>query len=80
MLYDDLLKPGVEITEWNEQTLADNAVGIQPGAPIRVRASEGALTGVRIGKADGSTVRGTLSEDGTEWSAENRWATTGPTH
>lgn len=67
VLYDDLLKPGVEITEWNEQALADNAVGIQPGAPIRVRASEGALTGVRIGKADGSTVRGTLSEDGTEW-------------
>lgn len=67
VLYDDLLKPGVEITEWNNQALINDAVGIQPGAPIKVRASEGALTNVRIAKADGSPVRGAMSADGTEW-------------
>ncbi|MEP9391704.1 Ig-like domain-containing protein [Gordonia sp. VNQ95] len=67
VLYDELLKPGLEITEWGNKPLANDAVGVQPGAPITVVASEGALTNVRINKADGSAVGGELSEDGTRW-------------
>ncbi len=66
-LFDDMLKPGVEVTEWGNRALADQAVGIQPGAPITVQASEGALTGVRIDKADGSALKGDISPDGTKW-------------
>ncbi|GAC50232.1 L,D-transpeptidase [Gordonia aichiensis] len=66
-LFGDLLMPGLEITEWAERPLVDQAVGIQPGAPITVQASEGALTNVRIDKADGTPLRGTLSEDATRW-------------
>lgn len=68
-LFDDMLKPGVAITEWGNRTLADQAVGIQPGAPITVQASEGALTGVRIDKADGSQIKGDISTDGTTWTS-----------
>ncbi|AZG43938.1 L,D-transpeptidase [Gordonia insulae] len=66
-LIDDMLKPGVEVSEWGDRPLADQAVGIQPGAPIRVAAREGSITDVRIAKADGSPVKGELSEDGTTW-------------
>ncbi|MCM3893616.1 L,D-transpeptidase [Gordonia sputi] len=68
-LFGDLLMPGVEITEWADRPLIDQAVGIQPGAPITVQASEGALTNVRIDKADGTPLRGTLSEDATRWTS-----------
>ena len=68
-LFGDLLMPGVEITEWADRPLIDRAVGIQPGAPITVQASEGALTNVRIDKADGTPLRGTLSEDATRWTS-----------
>lgn len=68
-LIDDMLKPGVAITEWSDKPLADQAVGVQPGAPITVAAREGSITDVRIPKADGSPVKGTLSEDGTTWTS-----------
>ncbi|WAC55004.1 L,D-transpeptidase [Gordonia sp. SL306] len=68
-LIDDMLKPGVEVSEWGNRPLADQAVGIQPGAPITVAAREGAITGVVISKADGSPVKGELSEDGTTWTS-----------
>ena len=68
-LFGDLLMPGVEITEWADRPLIDQAVGIQPGAPITVQASEGALTNVRIDKADGTPLRGSLSEDATRWTS-----------
>lgn len=68
-LFGDLLMPGLEITEWAERPLVDQAVGVQPGAPITVQASEGALTNVRIDKLDGTPLRGTLSEDATRWTS-----------
>lgn len=68
-LFDDMLKPGVAVAEWAGKPLADKAVGIQPGAPITVTASEGSLTGVHIAKADGSAVKGDISEDGTTWTS-----------
>ncbi|GAA1480338.1 Ig-like domain-containing protein [Gordonia sinesedis] len=66
-LFDDLLKPGVEVSEWANRPLADQAVGIQPGAPITVQASEGQLTNVVINKANGSPLKGEMSADGTTW-------------
>ncbi|MFT4044397.1 MAG: Ig-like domain-containing protein [Gordonia sp. (in: high G+C Gram-positive bacteria)] len=68
-LLSDLVMPAVQITEWAARPLVDQAVGVQPGAPITVQVSEGALTGVHIGKADGTPVRGTFSEDGTRWTS-----------
>lgn len=66
-LLDDMLTPGMSITGWANRPLVDKAVGIQPGAPIVVEASEGAITGVRIDKADGSPVKGAMSPDGARW-------------
>ncbi|MGV9714048.1 L,D-transpeptidase [Gordonia sp. NPDC003424] len=66
-LFEDMLKPGVAITEWANRPLVDKAVGIQPGAPITVRSSEGSITAVRIDKIDGTAIKGELSDDGTTW-------------
>lgn len=68
-LFDDMLKPGVAITELANRPLVDKAVGIQPGAPITVRSTEGSITGVRIGKIDGTSINGELSADGTTWTS-----------
>ncbi|GAC69100.1 L,D-transpeptidase [Gordonia soli] len=68
-MFDDLLKPGLEVTEWAEKPLTEGAVGVQPGAPIKVAASEGSITSVRVNKADGSPLKGELSEDGTTWTS-----------
>lgn len=68
-LFDDMLKPGVAITELANRPLVDKAVGIQPGAPITVRSTEGSITGVRIGKIDGTPINGELSADGTTWTS-----------
>ncbi len=60
-LFDDMLKPGIEITEGSKpKTLADQSIGISPGTPISVKATEGAVTRVNIDKADGSPVKGKL--------------------
>ncbi|MCT1352964.1 Ig-like domain-containing protein [Gordonia sp. p3-SID1431] len=66
-LFDDLLKPGLEITEWAERPLNDNAVGVQPGAPIKVKTSEGTISRVLIKKSDGTPVKGTLADNDTVW-------------
>lgn len=68
-LLDDMLAPAVAVTEWADRPLADNAVGIQPGAPLTVRSSDGSITGVRILKLDGTQVQGRLSDDATTWTS-----------
>ncbi|MXP22580.1 L,D-transpeptidase family protein [Gordonia sp. HNM0687] len=68
-LFDDMLRPGMTVTELANRPLADQSVGIQPGAPITVAASEGSITDVRIDKSDGSPVKGVLSDDGTTWTS-----------
>lgn len=60
-LFDDMLKPGIEVVEGAKpKALTDQSVGISPGTPISVKATEGAVTRVRIDKADGSPVKGRL--------------------
>ncbi|MEE4022620.1 Ig-like domain-containing protein [Gordonia sp. PKS22-38] len=67
-LFDDMLRPGM-VTEVGNQPLNDQTIGVQPGAPIKVAATEGSITGVRIDKSDGKPVKGVLSEDGTTWTS-----------
>ncbi|NMO03763.1 L,D-transpeptidase [Gordonia sp. TBRC 11910] len=67
--FDDLLKPTLAVTEWADKPLVDNAIGIQPGAPIKVSSTGGALTSVSIDKSDGSALKGNLSEDGFTWTS-----------
>ncbi|MDL9938515.1 Ig-like domain-containing protein [Gordonia sp. ABSL1-1] len=68
-LIDDLLQPGLDFSIFGEGQgpLHDKAVGVQPGAPITVQASDGAISSVVIKKSNGEPVRGELSEDGTQW-------------
>ncbi|ETA08979.1 hypothetical protein V525_02440 [Gordonia alkanivorans CGMCC 6845] len=66
-LFDDLLKPAVDITELNDQPLSDNTVGVQPGAPIKVTTSEGTLSRVLITKSDGTPLKGTFTDNDTVW-------------
>lgn len=67
--FDDMLKPSLAVTEWADRPLKDDAIGIQPGAPITVKSSGGSLTSVTINKADGSALKGDLSPDGTSWTS-----------
>ncbi|MFW0790112.1 L,D-transpeptidase [Gordonia sp. CPCC 205333] len=67
--FDDMLKPSLAVTEWADKPLVDNAIGIQPGAPITVKSAGGSLTSVTINKADGSPLKGDLSVDGTTWTS-----------
>ncbi|WP_279103633.1 L,D-transpeptidase [Gordonia bronchialis] len=66
-LLGDKLMPSLAFSEIGDKPLGDNSVGVQPGAPITVRSSEGTLTSVVITKSNGQPVRGTLSEGGTKW-------------
>lgn len=67
--FDDMLKPSLAVTEWADRPLKDDAIGIQPGAPITVKSSGGSLTSVTINKSDGSALKGDLSQDGTTWTS-----------
>ncbi|MET9200870.1 Ig-like domain-containing protein [Gordonia sp. NPDC003585] len=66
-LLGDMLVPGLAFSGIADKPLGDKSVGIQPGAPITVRSSEGTLTNVVIKKSNGQPVRGEFSADRTEW-------------
>lgn len=67
--FADMIKPAISVTDNNGKPMAKDAVGVQPGLPIVVKATEGALTGVNIAKADGKSVKGAFSEDGATWTS-----------
>lgn len=67
--FDELMRPSVSITTFNGQPLRDRAVGIQPGAPLKVVAKSGELTDVRIPKQTGGTIAGAYNADRTEWTS-----------
>ncbi len=67
--FDDLLRPSVSVTTFDGQPLRDRAVGIQPGAPVKVVATSGQLTDVRIPKQSGGEIAGTYNSDHTEWTS-----------
>ncbi|GAC57640.1 hypothetical protein GOHSU_22_01000 [Gordonia hirsuta DSM 44140 = NBRC 16056] len=67
--FADMIKPAITITDNNGKALTKDAVGVQPGLPIVVNATEGALTGVRIDKIDGTPVKGRFSADGGTWTS-----------
>lgn len=64
--FDDLLRPDVTVTGFGDTPLIDKTVGVMPGMPITVKATNGRLTSVEL-TGDGDAVKGTMSEDGTSW-------------
>ncbi len=73
-LFDDLLKPDIEISTEDDtadgaKPLADNSVGVLPGAPITVKTTEGTLKRVLITKADGTPLKGRFADDDTVWTS-----------
>ncbi|MBT0568275.1 Ig-like domain-containing protein [Williamsia sp. CHRR-6] len=67
--FDDLLRPSIVVTGFAGQPLRDRMVGVQPGAPITVRAAAGELTDVRIPTANGRQIKGTFNSDRTAWTS-----------
>lgn len=68
--FADMVKPAIAVTDDGGKPLDKDAVGVQPGLPIVVNATEGALTGVKIDKTDGTPVKGVLSDDGATWTSD----------
>ena len=66
--FADIAQPSIAVATEGGGRLAPNAV-VEPGLPIVVTASRGALTNVRIPTASGRPVAGSLSEDGSTWTS-----------
>lgn len=67
--FGDMIKPAITITDEAGKPLAKGEVGVQPGRPVVVTATEGAISKVNIPKADGTPIKGTFSDDGTKWTS-----------
>ncbi|MFC0315918.1 Ig-like domain-containing protein [Gordonia phosphorivorans] len=67
--FTDMVKPAISVTNEAGTPLDKDAVGVQPGKPIVVKASEGALSKVTIPKADGKPLKGTFSDDNATWTS-----------
>ncbi len=67
-LFDDLLKPAVDITELNDQPLSDNTVGVQPGAPHQGHHERGhAQPGPHHQVGRDPPAEGTFTDNDTVW-------------
>ncbi|AZZ83975.1 hypothetical protein BJF87_24590 [Gordonia sp. CNJ-863] len=66
--FADITQPSIAVATEGGGRLAPNAV-VEPGLPIVVTASRGALTNVRIPTASGRPLAGLLSEDGSTWTS-----------
>ena len=66
--FADIAQPSIAVATEGGGRLAPNAV-VEPGLPIVVTASRGALTNVRIPTASGRALAGSLSEDGSTWTS-----------
>ena len=68
--FGDMIKPAISVTDKAGKQLTKNdSVGVQPGQPIIVKSTEGALTDVRIDKMDGSPIKGEFTDGGTTWTS-----------
>ncbi|MGB3303389.1 L,D-transpeptidase [Gordonia sp. (in: high G+C Gram-positive bacteria)] len=67
--FSDMIKPAIAVTDQAGKPLTKGAVGVQPGEPIVVTATEGTISAVTIPTADGSPIKGEFSEDGTKWTS-----------
>lgn len=63
---DSLAQPTIAVTGWRDRPMTDKAVGVMPGAPIKVIAQDGSLSSVVVSGPDGA-VDGTTSADGSTW-------------
>ena len=64
--FANITRPSIAVGTAGGGRLAPNAV-VEPGLPIIVTASRGALTKVDIPTASGRALAGSLSEDGSTW-------------
>ncbi|GAA4660413.1 L,D-transpeptidase [Gordonia humi] len=67
--FSDMIKPAISVTDEGGETLTKNEVGVQPGEPIVVKATEGAITDVKIKKAGGGFISGEVSDGGATWTS-----------
>ncbi|WOC11030.1 L,D-transpeptidase [Gordonia sp. MP11Mi] len=67
--FADMSKPAVSVTDTAGKALEKNEVDVQPGQPIVVKATEGAITDVKIKKANGGYIKGDVSDDGATWTS-----------
>ena len=66
--FANITRPSIAVGTAGGGRLAPNAV-VEPGLPIIVTASRGALTKVDIPTASGRALAGSLSEDGSTWTS-----------
>ncbi|MBR7539418.1 hypothetical protein KC221_24850, partial [Mycobacterium tuberculosis] len=59
-------QPTISVTGWRDRPMSDHAVGVMPGAPVKVAAQNGSLTSVVVSGPDGP-VAGKVSADGGTW-------------
>ncbi|MGO3327783.1 L,D-transpeptidase [Gordonia sp. (in: high G+C Gram-positive bacteria)] len=67
--FADMIKPAISVTDTGGEALGKNEVDVQPGQPIVVNATEGAITDVKIKKASGGFIAGDVSDDGAKWTS-----------
>lgn len=67
--FADMIKPAIAVTDTAGKALEKNEVDVQPGQPIVVKATEGAITDVKIKKASGGYIKGDVSDDGATWTS-----------
>lgn len=67
--FADMIRPAISVTDQGGAPLAKDAVGVQPGKKVVVKATEGALSDVTITSSSGTRVKGALSEDGGTWTS-----------
>lgn len=68
--FDDMAAPELTATEYGDAPLKEGAIGVQPGAPVTVKATQGSLTSVTVKNGD-RTVAGELSPDGATWTSKS---------
>ncbi|GED97503.1 L,D-transpeptidase [Gordonia crocea] len=64
--FADLAAPALTVTGLGEKALKENAIGVQPGAPVTVRAQQGSLTNVKV-SSGGREVPGQITDNGSTW-------------
>ena len=64
--FADMAAPELTVTGMGEAALKENAIGVQPGAPVVVRAEQGSLTNVKV-TSGGKTISGEITDNGATW-------------
>ncbi|GAB09548.1 hypothetical protein GOARA_043_00230 [Gordonia araii NBRC 100433] len=63
--FSDMAAPELTITDGGA-ALKENAIGVQPGSPVKVTVEQGSLTNVKVASG-GKIIPGEISSDGASW-------------